>query len=97
LKSKSKPTSETGCCSQECCRIVAIVSLDAKGQMVLPKELREQAGFAAGDKLAVTAWQREGKVVCLTLTQANDLAEMLKNKLEPLMKDVFGGFKTEEK
>lgn len=97
MKSKTTPTSETGCCSQECCRVVAIVSLDAKGQMVLPKELREQAGFAAGDKLAVSAWQRAGKVVCLTLTQANDLAEMLKNKLEPLMKEVFGGFKTEEK
>lgn len=94
---KTSQTSKSECCSPECCRIVAIVSLDAKGQMVLPKELREQAGFAAGDKLAVTAWQREGKVVCLTLTQANDLAEMLKNKLEPLMKEVFGGWKTEEK
>lgn len=97
MKSKTAPISQTECCSSECCRVVAIVSLDAKGQMVLPKELREQAGFAAGDKLAVTAWQREGKVVCLTLTQANDLAEMLKNKLEPLMKEVFGGFKKEEK
>lgn len=86
---KTTQTSKTGCCSQECCRIVAIVSLDAKGQMVLPKELRDQAGFVAGDKLAVTAWQREGKVICLTLTRADELAPMLKNQLEPLMKGVF--------
>jgi len=87
--SKTTHTSQTGYCSKECCRIVAIVSLDAKGQMVLPKELREQAGFAAGDKLAVSTWQREGKVVCLTLTRADELAPMLKNQLEPLMKGVF--------
>ena len=97
MKSKTMHTSETGYCSQECCRIVAIVSLDAKGQMVLPKELREQAGFAAGDKLAVSTWQREGKVVCLTLTRADELAPMLKNQLEPLMKGVFGGAKGEQK
>jgi antitoxin PrlF len=80
---------ETNCCvdaTQSCCKIFAIVSVDAKGQMVLPKDLREAAGIAPGDKLAITTWERDGKVACLSLTRVNELAEMMKAFLEPLMK-----------
>ncbi|MCX5976563.1 MAG: HgcAB-associated protein [Coprothermobacterota bacterium] len=76
------PTKDTG----TCCKVVAIVSVDAKGQMVLPKELREAAGIAPGDKLAITALERDGKVIALCLTPANQLAEMVKTLLEPLMR-----------
>jgi antitoxin PrlF len=82
---------ETSCCPPAealgpCCKVVAIVGVDAKGQMVLPKELREAAGISPGDKLAITTWEREGKVVALCLTPANQLAETIKALLEPLMK-----------
>lgn len=76
------PTESAG----PCCKVVAIVSVDAKGQMVLPKELREAAGISPGDKLAITTWEREGKVVALCLTPANQLAETVKALLEPLMR-----------
>ena len=72
---------------ESCCQIVAIVSVDARGQMVLPKELREQAGIAPGDKLAVTALRQGGRVVCLTLCKANDLG----SKIEELLRPVFLG------
>ena len=75
-----------GCDTREsCCQIVAIVSVDARGQMVLPKELREQAGIAPGDKLAVTALRQGGRVVCLALCKANDLGSKIEELLRPLL------------
>jgi antitoxin PrlF len=79
---KSDPA--TCCAGESCCQIVAIVSVDARGQMVLPKELRDQAGIAPGDKLALTALRRGETVVCLTLSKANDLAPKLEELLRPL-------------
>ena len=71
--------------AESCCQIVAIVGVDARGQMVLPKELREQAGIAPGDKLAVTALRQGGQVVCLTLCKANDLGSKIEELLRPLL------------
>ena len=45
-----------------CCRVEALVTVDDRGQMVLPKELRERAGIKAGDKLAVVGMESEGRV-----------------------------------
>jgi len=70
---------------ESCCQIVAIVSVDARGQMVLPKELRKQAGIAPGDKLAVTALRQGGRVVCLALCKANDLGSKIEELLRPLL------------
>ncbi len=62
------------CCSmpsgETCCKVEALVSVDERGQMVLPKELREKANIRPGDKLAVTSWEKDGKVCCITLTKA---------------------------
>ncbi|MBI2907949.1 MAG: AbrB/MazE/SpoVT family DNA-binding domain-containing protein [Chloroflexi bacterium] len=75
------------------CRVEAIVSVDERGQMVLPKELREKAGLAAGDKLAVAAFERDGKVCCLVLIKAEDLAGMVKGLLGPMLGEIVGGKK----
>ena len=49
-------TEKQGTCSPTggCCCVDAMVSVDERGQMVLPKETREKAGIKAGDKLIVT-------------------------------------------
>jgi len=73
-----------------CCRVEAVVSVDHRGQMVLPKELRERADIRPGDKLAVISWEREGKVCCISLIKVEELAEMVKEMLGPLMKDIMG-------
>jgi len=74
------------CCDEpSCCRIVAIVSVDARGQMVLPKALRQQLGIVPGDKLAVTTWGRADDAVCLILSKANDLAPKIEELLRPLL------------
>ncbi len=72
-----------------CCKVEALVSVDERGQMVLPKELREKANIRAGDKLAVTSWEKDGKVCCISLTKAEELAGMVRGILGPVMKDIL--------
>ncbi|MCG2811566.1 MAG: AbrB/MazE/SpoVT family DNA-binding domain-containing protein [Candidatus Aminicenantes bacterium] len=68
-----------------CCQVTSLVSVDERGQMVLPKEIRERAGIKAGDKLALVAWEKDGAICCLTLIKAGELAGMVKEKLGPLL------------
>ncbi len=87
----SKPKSGESSCNPEegnCCCVAGIVSVDERGQMVLPKELREKAGIKAGDKLAVTTGEKDGKVCCIFLTRAEELADMVKATLQPVMKNI---------
>ena len=71
------------------CKVESIISIDERGQMVLPKDLRERAGIRAGDKLAVTSWDKDGEVCCITLMKVDSLVDMVKDKLGPIMKDIF--------
>jgi len=57
--------------------------------MVLPKELRERANICAGDKLTVTSWEKDGKVCCIILTKAEELIDMVKATLGPVIKDIL--------
>lgn len=68
-----------------CCNIESVVTVDERGQMVLPKELRDRADIKAGDKLAIIAWEREGRVCCFTMIKANEFGGMIKNMLDPIM------------
>lgn len=82
---------ETTMDEKSCCRVEAIVSVDERGQMVLPKEVREQAGISPGDKLAVVTWFRGGEVCCLTLIKAKDMMGMVRDMLGPMMQDMVKG------
>ena len=57
--------------------------------MVLPKELREKAGIKAGDKLAVTSWEKDGEICCIALIKADNLETMVKGILGPVMGDIL--------
>jgi AbrB family looped-hinge helix DNA binding protein len=72
-----------------CCAVEAIVTVDERGQMVLPKELRAKAGIKAGDKLAITSWEKDGEICCIALMKASNLETMVKGLLGPVMKDVL--------
>ena len=72
-----------------CCKVEAMVSIDERGQMVLPKELRDKAGIHPGDKLAVVSMQKDGKTCCLSLIKAETFSEMVKDMLGPLMGEIF--------
>ena len=41
---------------------------------MLPKDIRERAGIKAGDKLALVTLQKNGKVCCIHLMKADELA-----------------------
>ena len=72
-----------------CCRIDALVTVDARGQLVLLKDLRKRAGIEAGDKLAVISWKRGEEVFCLTLMKADEIAGTVRELLGPIMKEVL--------
>lgn len=74
---------------EECCAIEALIAVDERGQMVLPKDVRESAGIRPGDKLALIAWRKDGAVCCMTLIKADELRGMVRGKLGPLMKDII--------
>jgi antitoxin PrlF len=70
------------------CKVESIISIDERGQMVLPKELRDKANIRAGDKLAVISWDKGGEICCLYLIKTEHLAEQVKGFLGPMMKDM---------
>ena len=81
------------CCAssgnnQPCCKVESVVSVDERGQMVLPKELRERANIKAGDKLAVVSWGQQDGVLCLALIKADELNGLVKQMLGPLFKEM---------
>jgi len=76
-------------CDDDGCKIDAIVTMDAKGQIVLPKDLREKAGLKAADKIAVVAYEKEGKVCCIVMIKAERLVGAVSKTLGPLLKGVI--------
>lgn len=86
----AKKNEEASCCSPSSnCKVESIISVDERGQMVLPKELRERAKINAGDKLAITSWERNGDICCIALIKVEDLVEMVKDRLGPVMKEIL--------
>jgi antitoxin PrlF len=80
------------CCASDmisCCKVESIVSVDERGQMVLPKEIREKAKIGAGDKLALVSTEKDGEICCLSLIKAEKLESMVKSMLGPVMDEVF--------
>lgn len=75
--------------NSNCCKVESLISVDDRGQMVLPKELRERANIRPGDKLALISWEKEGAVCCFTLIKADALAERVKDFLGPVMAGMF--------
>jgi AbrB family looped-hinge helix DNA binding protein len=70
------------------CRVEAVLSVDERGQMVVPKDIREKAGIKTGDKLALISWEKSGSICCLALIKVENLSGMVKDVLGPLMHDI---------
>jgi AbrB family looped-hinge helix DNA binding protein len=90
-----KKAKDASCCgptgkSFAGCRVESLIAVDDRGQMVLPKELRDKAGIKGGDKLAVISWEKGGQVCCLSLIKVEEFSGMVKGVLGPLMGDLLG-------
>lgn len=77
---------------EECCTgpteppkydVEGVATVDERGQMVLPKAIRDKAGIRPGDKLAIVTLVRDGRVCCIHLFRTDDLANGVKDILEP--------------
>lgn len=89
---KRKSKNDAKCCEtnpvskeMSCCSVDAIISIDGRGQIVLPKDLREKADINAGDKFTVISWKSEGKVCCISLIKVDQFADTVKNMLGPMI------------
>jgi len=75
-------------CESDTCRIDAVVTMDAKGQIVLPKDLREKANIKPNDKIALVASEKNGEVCCIMILKAERLVGAVTKTLGPLLKGV---------
>ena len=72
----------------QCCKVEALVTVDKKGQILLPKDLREKENIQEGDKFAIINVGTSGTPCCLILMKADILEPMVQNALGPVLKIV---------
>ncbi len=91
VTTKRECETDSCCCSNEIssCSVESIVSIDERGQMVLPKEIRERAKIKPGDKLALLSLEKDGKICCLSLIKVEELEGMVKSRLGPVINEAF--------
>ena len=90
VKRKEK---ESSCASivkdMGCCKIESMITVDERGQMILPKDIRQRAGIRSGDKLALITMEKDNKICCMSFIKADNFTEMLKGILGPMFKEVI--------
>ncbi|MDD1727992.1 MAG: AbrB/MazE/SpoVT family DNA-binding domain-containing protein [Methanospirillum sp.] len=74
-----------GCAPKAACKVESVLTIDDRGQMVLPKDVRERADIKPGDKLALISWEKEGSICCFALMKVENLSGMVSDVLSPLM------------
>lgn len=75
-------------CEGDTCRIDAVVTIDAKGQIVIPKDLRERARIKPNDKIALVASENDAEVCCIMMIKAEKLVGAITRTLGPLLKGI---------
>ena len=85
-KQECCPSSEEGL---SCCHVEGVVTVDAKGQIVLPKSLRESMKIKEKDKLIVVGMRDKGEITSISLFKTNEMDNMVKNMLKPIMKEIL--------
>lgn len=76
----------------ECCTVQALIRVDERGQMVLPKDVREKAGIRGGDRMALTTIEKGGRVCCLVLSRVDDLGATVQGMLDDAVNGGGGRF-----
>jgi len=66
------------------CHLEAIVSVDDRGQILLPKELRAKANIRSGEKLAVLTCVDDGEVSVRSSSISGMIGDFLRPKLDSI-------------
>jgi len=90
----NKKNDENSCCGpsnlgSNCCKVEAVLTIDAKGQILLPKELRKNTNLQPGDKLIAVNMTANKDSSVIVLMKAENFGTMVKNFLGPVMSDIF--------
>jgi AbrB family looped-hinge helix DNA binding protein len=75
--------------NMEDCKVDAVVTMDSKGQIVLPKDVRERAKVRSGDKLTLIGCERDGEICCIIMVKADKLGSTVKGFLGPMLKEAL--------
>jgi AbrB family looped-hinge helix DNA binding protein len=63
--------------------------MDSKGQIVLPKDIRQKANLKPNDKLAIIGCERNGELCCIMIIKTEKLGNTIKNTLGPMLQEIF--------
>jgi len=74
-------------CIPATCQVEAVLSIDSRGQIVIPKEVRNGANIHDGDKLALVSWMNRDEVCCLALIRADNLSSGASGMMHSLLAD----------
>ena len=89
VKMAEKKENGFGCMPNNCCcKIESVISIDERGQLVLPKEIREKAKIRGGDKFAVISWVKGDAVCCISLLKTEEFTKTIKDIFGPMMKEM---------
>ncbi|MEI7857546.1 MAG: HgcAB-associated protein [Methanomicrobiales archaeon] len=69
------------------CQVEAVLSIDSRGQVVIPKEVRRRANIRDGDKLALVSWMNKDEVCCLALIRTDNLSSEVSGVMRSLLAD----------
>ena len=69
------------------CQVEAVLSIDGRGQIVIPKEVRRRANIQDGDKLALVSWMNRHEICCLALIRTDNLSSEVSGVVRSLIAD----------
>ena len=73
---------------RECCNVDAVVTIESKGQIVLPMDIRKRAKLKPKDKLALIGYERGNEICCIMLLKAEKLGTAVNKVLSPMVKEL---------
>ena len=77
-----------------CCQIEAIVTMDDRGQFVIPKDVRSKFDMKTGDKYALVSCQESEDgtgLCCFTLMKTDHMKGVVQKVLGPMFNDIVNG------
>ncbi len=69
-------------------KVEAIVTVDNRGQIVIPKDVRMKLGITTGDKLTMVSSQKDSKTCCIYLFKTEELTSTIRRLLGPMLEEV---------